>query len=131
MTLKEFNSKYKYQSDKEKFGFFEVWEIPELQEDGFYYGDCESYCRFLKANISEFKDFEYYYCKLNGVGHCVLRSCDSIIDCNTKKEISIELFMQRYSISEFKKYNKFTIFCKCLFATIFIPINKLIKKYKS
>lgn len=31
---------YKYKSDKEKFGFLEVRDVPELQEDGFYYGDC-------------------------------------------------------------------------------------------
>lgn len=27
MTLKEFNNKYQYKTDKDKFGFFEVWEI--------------------------------------------------------------------------------------------------------
>ena len=51
MTLEQFNNQYKYKSDKEKFGFFEVWDIPKLQNDGFYYGDCESYCLFLKDNI--------------------------------------------------------------------------------
>lgn len=30
MTLEQFNNKYKYQTDKDKFGFFEVWDIPEL-----------------------------------------------------------------------------------------------------
>ena len=47
MTLEEFNSKYKYQSDKEKFRFAEVWELPNISKDGYIYGDCESYCRFL------------------------------------------------------------------------------------
>ena len=51
MILKEFNSKYKYQSDKEKFGVTEVWELPEISEDGYIYGDCESYCRFLKNKV--------------------------------------------------------------------------------
>ena len=32
---------YKYKTDKQKFGFIEVWDIPKLQDDGFYYGDCE------------------------------------------------------------------------------------------
>ena len=31
MTLKEFNNKYQYKTDKDKFGFFEVWDIPKLQ----------------------------------------------------------------------------------------------------
>ena len=31
MTLEEFNSKYIYKTDKEKFDFIEVWEIPKLQ----------------------------------------------------------------------------------------------------
>lgn len=41
MILAQFNKQYKYKSDKEKFGFIEVWDIPKLQSDGFYYGDCE------------------------------------------------------------------------------------------
>lgn len=40
MTLEQFNKQYKYKSDKDNVGFLEVWDVPELQEDGFYYGDC-------------------------------------------------------------------------------------------
>ena len=40
INLEDFNSKYKYKLDKDKFGFMEVWDISKLQEDGFYYWDC-------------------------------------------------------------------------------------------
>ena len=125
MTLEEFNSKYKYQSDKEKFRFIEVWEIPKLQEDGFYYGDCESYCRFLKANIPEFKDWEYYYCKLNGVGHCILYKNGDIIDCNIRAVISCESFYKTYIISDMKKYNKVLIWNKIIFSKGYLLWRKL------
>ena len=125
MILEEFNSKYKYQSDKEKFGFIEVWEIPELQEDGFYYGDCESYCRFLKNNIPEFKDWEYYYCKLNGVGHCILHKNGDIIDCNTRAVLSCESFYKTYKISDMKKYNKVLIWNKIIFSKGYLLWGKL------
>lgn len=39
MDIEQFNKQYKYKSDKQKFGFIEVWDTPELQEDGFCYGD--------------------------------------------------------------------------------------------
>lgn len=36
MNLKEFNNKYKYISDKEKYNTsLDIWEIPEPDEDGF------------------------------------------------------------------------------------------------
>lgn len=120
MTLEEFNSKYKYQSDKEKFRFLEVWEIPKLQENGLYYGDCESYCLFLKSNIKQFEDWDLYYCKLNGIGHCILSNGIMIIDCNSQKTMLKDKFMQKYNIIKFKKYNKFVIFCKYLFAKVFL-----------
>jgi hypothetical protein len=120
MTLEDFNSKYRYQSDKEKFGFTEVWDIPELQEDGFYYGDCESYCLFLKNNTEQFEDWDLYHCKLNGIGHCILSNSAMIIDCNSQKTILKDKFMKKYNIKELKKYNKFIIFSKYLFAKAFL-----------
>lgn len=33
MTLEQFNEQYIYQTDKDKFGFFEVWDIPKLQQN--------------------------------------------------------------------------------------------------
>ena len=113
MTLGEFNSKYVYKADKEKFGFIEVWEIPELQS-GKYYGDCESYCLFLKKNVPEFKDWEYWYCKINGNGHCVLHKNGDTIDCNCKTVLNIEQYIKIYNATNFKKYDNFVVFSKIL-----------------
>lgn len=119
MTLEEFNSKYIYKTDKEKFSFIEVWEVPKLQ-DGKYYGDCESYCLFLKNNIEKFEEYDLYFCKLNGKGHCILSNGAMIIDCNSQKTILKDKFMKKYNITELKKYNKFIIFSKYLFAKAFL-----------
>lgn len=117
MTLEEFNSKYIYKTDKEKFGFIEVWEVPKLQ-DGKYYGDCESYCLFLKNNIEKFEEYDLYFCKLNGNGHCVLSNGAVIIDCNSKQTILKDKFIEKYKITDLKKYNKFVIYSKLFFGKI-------------
>ena len=124
MTLIEFNNKYQYKTDKDNFEFFEVWDIPKLQADGFYCGDCESYCLFLKNNIEQFENWDLYYCKLNGIGHCVLSNGAMIIDCNSKQIMIKDKFMQKYNITELKKYSKFVIFCKYLFAKVFLFFKK-------
>ena len=125
MTLEEFNSKYKYQSDLEKFGFAEVWEIPELQEDGFYYGDCESYCRFLKANILEFKDWDYYYCKINGEGHCALYKDGNVIDCIEQKVVSFEQYTSNKVVTGWKKQDWFVVYSKILVGKVLVWISYL------
>ena len=112
MTLKAFNNKYQYKTDKEKFGFFEVWDIPKLQDDGFYYGDCESYCLFLKNNIEQFKNWDYYYCKVSGEGHCVLYKDGDVIDCVHKRIITLEQYMANGKIADFRKYGLFTVISK-------------------
>lgn len=119
MTLVQFNKQYKYKSDKQKFGFIEVWEIPELQQDGFYYGDCEDYAIFLKHNIPQFENWDYYYCDLDGVGHCVLIKNNSIIDCNCQSIMLIDKYKEVYNVSNFKKYNWFTVFSKFVFGKLF------------
>ena len=119
MTLKEFNNKYQYKTDKDKFGFFEVWDIPKLQDDGFYYGDCEDYAIFLKHNIVGFKDWSYYYCKLNGNGHCVLYKDGHIIDCNTRQVVTYEKYCSLFNITKFKKYNWFVVVSKIMFAKVY------------
>ena len=119
------NKQYKYKSDKEKFGFFEVWDIPKLQDDGFYYGDCESYCLFLKNNIEQFKDWDLYFCKINGNGHCILYKNGDVIDCNTQKIVSFEQYCKLYKVTEFKKYNWFVVFSKILFSKAYVWIHSL------
>ena len=118
MTLEEFNLKYRYKTDKSKFGFIEVWDIPKLQEDGFYYGDCESYCRFLKNNIEQFKDWDYYYCKVSGEGHCVLYKDGDVIDCNHKRIITLEQYMANGKITDFRKYGLFTVISKIVIGKV-------------
>ena len=127
MELEEFNKKYKYQSDKEKFKFIEIWENPKENKDGFIYADCESYCRYLKENIEQFEKWDYYYCKINGIGHCVLSNGALIIDCNEKKILLKDSFINKYKITNLKKYNKFVVFSKILFSKVFILINKITK----
>lgn len=111
MTLEEFNSKYKYKSDKEKFGFVEVWVVPKL-ENGMYYGDCEDYCLALKSMVDGFKDWEYYYCKVGGEGHCVLYKDGGVIDCREQKILGFSEFVARGNVTEFRKQNWFVVFSK-------------------
>lgn len=125
MTLDYFDSKYVYQTDKQKYGFIEVWDIPNLQEDGFYYGDCESYCLFLKKNIEQFKEWELYFCKINGNGHCILYKNGDVIDCNTQKIVNFEQYCKLYKVTEFKKYNWFVVFSKILFSKVYVWIHSL------
>ena len=124
MSLEEFNSKYVYKTDKQKFGFPEVWEIPELEQDGHYYGDCESYALFLKNKIEKFEEWDLYYCKLNGNGHCVLSNGAMIIDCNSRQTLLRDKFIERYNITDLKRYNYFTIFSKLLFSGIYLKVKK-------
>jgi len=119
MKLIKFNKQYKYKSDNQKFGFIEVWDIPELQQDGFYYGDCEDYCIFLKHNIEEFEEWDYYYCALENQGHCVLMKDDLIIDCNCQKVMSSNEYKKIYNVSNFKKIGLFTVFSKFVFGKLF------------
>lgn len=117
MILEEFNLKYSYQSDTEKYGTsLDVWEIIEPDSEGNYRGDCESYARTLKNLVSEFKDWEYYYCKLYGEGHCVLYKDGKVIDCNIRKIISLEDYCKVYNVTEFRKYSILQVACKVLVA---------------
>lgn len=124
MDLKEFNSKYVYKSDKEKYNTnLDIWEIPE-EINGKIEGDCESYCRFLKNNIEGFKDWDYYYCKLKGNGHCILSKNGDVIDCNIKYIVTLEQYCKIYEVSDLKKYNPFVVFSKILFSKIFLMYYK-------
>lgn len=127
MILEEFNKVYKYKSDVEKYGFPEVWEIPELEEDGFIYGDCESYCRFLKNKVAEFKNWDYYYCKLNGEGHCILYKNGDVIDCNIKQVVTLEQYGLLYNPTDLIKYSWFVAASKILFSKGFLIWKRLSK----
>lgn len=130
MNLKDFNSRYKYQSDKEKFNTsLDIWENPKPDADGFIRCDCESYCEYLLQNIDEFKSWERYYCKiLNNQGkmsgHCILYKNGDVIDCNIKQIITLEQHCKIYKTIDLKKYNWFTVFSKKLISKIFLIIKK-------
>lgn len=126
MTFLDFNQIYKYKSDKEKFNTsLDIWESIEPNKEGIYEGDCESYCRTLKHIDKQFKDWDYYYCKLNSIGHCVLYKNGDIIDCNTQKIVSFEQYCKMYKVSEFKKYNWFVVFNKMLFSSMYLFYRKI------
>ena len=118
MILQDFNKQYKYKTDKEKFGFFEVWDIPKLQDDGFYYGDCEDYAIFLKHNIKQFENWDYFYCTLDGSGHCVLMKNNSIIDCNCQTIMLFDKYSEIYNVSDFQEYSRFAIASKFILGKI-------------
>lgn len=124
MKLEEFNSKYVYVKDIDKYGFNEVWVEPTLV-DGKYEGDCEDYCIFLKKNIEEFDDWDLYFCKINGNGHCILYKDENAIDCNIKSVISFGEYNKIYRVSEFSRYNKFTIVSKLLVSKVVLWFRSL------
>ena len=80
MTLQQLNDNYMHTSD----GILDSWQVMELV-DGKYVGDCEDYVLTVKAKVEGFQDLELYYCKYNGVGHCVGKLGDMWIDCGTKR----------------------------------------------
>lgn len=127
MTLEEFNKLYKYKTDKDKFNFIDVWEIPEPSEDGFIYADCESYCRYLKENFDKFEEWYYYYCKLDGIGHCVLIKNTDVIDCNIRQIVSIDEYYMMFNVTELRPFTKFQVMSKIIVAQIFLLWRKFFK----
>lgn len=127
MTLEEFNKKYIYKSDKEKYNtsLFDIWEIPK-EVNGKIEADCESYCRFIKVNIEWFKDWEYWYCKLDGIGHCVLIKGGMIIDCNIRDVVSLDSYCKMYRVEGFKKYSLLTVGLKIIFSWGYLLWKKLL-----
>lgn len=126
--------KYIYQSDLDKYGtLLDIWEVISPDANGVYRGDCESYCRTLKKLDSVYKDWDYYYCKLDGVGHCVLIKGDSttgiIEDCNCQMPMSIDKYKEIYSVSGFMKYSKFQVISKIILANLFLMYRSIREKF--
>ena len=120
MTLRDLNNNYIYQGDKS----LDSWQEMKQDKNGKYVGDCEDYCITVKKNIPEFKDWDYYYCKLNGVGHCLLYKRGEIIDCNTKRIMSFDQYNLIYRVTNLRKYNWFEIFSKMLISKIILIYGK-------
>lgn len=123
MTLREVNKRFIYKLDKEQFGVNELWT--GLQDvDGELVGDCEDYAITLKREVAEFKDWNYYYCKLNGTGHCVLYKDGHVIDCNIRQIVTYEKYCSLFNITKFKKYHWFVVGSKIAFAKVYTLFNK-------
>lgn len=118
MTLNDFNSKYVYVSDRNKFDANDVWEVIEPDSDGFYRGDCESYALTIKKLIPAYADWELYYCKLNGNGHCLLVKNDLVIDCNIKRPVSLTEYHSYFNVTDYIKYGWFVVFSKLLYTRL-------------
>lgn len=125
MALQEFNIKWKYKTDLEKYGVKELWEEPKPNSNGEYESDCESYAIFLKRNIYNFKDWNYYYCKLNGEGHCLLSDGDMMIDNNTQKVHGIHWYKDTYNITNLRKYKWYELIWKFGTAKIILMYLRL------
>lgn len=127
MTLSEVNSKYRYLSDDVKYNTkFDVWEIPE-EVDGVIESDCESYARLLKSKVGMFKDWDYWYCKLNGIGHCVLIKNNDVIDCNVREVLTLDQYCKMFTVTELSKYSTFEVISKILFSKGFLLWKKFSK----
>ena len=123
MTLKEFNSKYVYKSDTNKFGTrLDIWEIIKPDENGMYYGDCESYCLTIQELIPEYKDIDLYYCKINGNGHCIMMKNGMILDCNAKDWITRDEYTRSYNMTDLQRYWKIAV----LYKRVMYKIYKLV-----
>jgi len=123
MVLQEFNNKYQYKTDKERFNTsLDIWELPT--DSDIIEADCESYCRFLKNNVEGFSDWDYYYCKLTGNGHCILHKNGNVIDCNVKGIVPLEQYDRMFVVTELKKYNWFVVGSKIAFAKVYTLFNK-------
>jgi hypothetical protein len=120
MTLQDFNSKYRYKFDKEQFGIDEVLEVIKPSADGFYYGDCESYCLTIRAKVDGFEDLELWYCRVGADGHCVGRLNDMWIDNGTQRLVN-NLGIKYHS---FKKFRFYTIWLRMLKAKLVLWYNK-------
>ena len=119
MTLSHINKNYIYKTDQNQFGRVEYWQVMKPNEKGQYIGDCEDYCLTLKKLIPQFKDWDLYFCKINGNGHCILYKNGDVIDCNCKIILSIEQYTKIYNVTNLKKYNSFVVFSKLLVGKLF------------
>lgn len=119
MTLKDFNEKYEYKSDKDKFGYTEVWEVGTPDKDGVYRMDCESYMLTLLDLDLISSETELYYCKINGEGHCIGVLGDKVIDCNCQEWMHINNYTEKYNMTNMRKYWKVEIWYKLVTTKLF------------
>lgn len=115
MTLNQFNQNYIYTAD----GTLDSWTVIKPVK-GKYLGDCEDYCLTLQAEVEGFKDLELYYCKYNGIGHCVGNLNGTWIDCGLQSLVPTLPTLY----TDIRKYWKIEIVIKKL-------IGKVLRWFKS
>ena len=125
MTLENLNKNYMYKTDQIGFGRVEYWQVMKPNEKGQYIGDCEDYCLTLKKLIPQFKNWYLYFCNINGNWHCILYKNRDVIDCNIRSIVSFNNYCKIYKVSEFSKYNKFTIVSKVLVSKVLLWFRSL------
>jgi predicted transglutaminase-like cysteine proteinase len=113
MTLDELNRRFLYVTDKVRYGVEEYWN-PLEESDGNLYGDCESYAITLKREVPLFEDWNYYWCRMNGDGHCILVSpCGSMmIDNNTRNVTLLSQYERLYTITELRPFKWYELLWK-------------------
>lgn len=121
MTLKELNSRFIYKLDSDQFGISEVWS-GLIEKDGKLYGDCEDYAITLKREAQGFQNWDYWYCKLNGGGHCILVSPDrsSAIDNNTQRVVSLDTYLDMYVVTDLRQYRWYELLLKFMSAKLIL-----------
>jgi predicted transglutaminase-like cysteine proteinase len=111
MTLNELNSRFVYKLDSEQFGFNEVW-LGLQDVNGKLVGDCEDYAISVKNKVSGFKNWNYYWCKLNGEGHCILSNGVDMIDNNVQRMTSLDNYKKMYEVTELRPYRWYELVWK-------------------
>lgn len=107
---KYFSDRFKHTSDKDQHEVFEYWKEPV----GKFTCDCGSVAIRLKRNDVQFKDWDYWLCKMNGEGHCILVSPDGtkMIDNNVREVITVNSYKSIYKITELHKAPKWKLWAK-------------------
>jgi predicted transglutaminase-like cysteine proteinase len=111
MTLDELNRRFVYKLDSEQFGFNEVW-LGLQDVDGKLVGDCEDYAISVKNKVPGFKDWNYYWCRMNGEGHCILSNGVDMVDNNVQRVISLDKYKKMCEVTELRPYKWYELVWK-------------------
>jgi predicted transglutaminase-like cysteine proteinase len=101
--LKELNKKFVYKKDFQQFGARDAWYIMKQEP---YHGDCEDYSLTLLYNLKDrsvnklllsllIRESKICFCKVNGVGHAVLKYKGQYIDNIQKKWVEKKYMEKR------------------------------------
>lgn len=136
-TIEDFNKRYTWVSDEELHGVKEHWEIMKPDENGNYYGDCESYVRTLMKLFPEiFKGYKIYLCnwginKDSGYNHALISDGKNAICSNTKRIITLGHYKDLRSVSNVTKVNWFIYLGKMVLTYVVNPVIFKIRKIRN